>query len=375
MSARGLRNGRSGMIALALPDLLRPYSAEIVHLVVELAHERGWGVQIEQTAAEPKREFELLSKARAYLVDGLILNPVNLDDSAVTTAGPLPPLVLIGDVDQDLVSQVAIDNVAAARDMTKHLLAQGCRRIAAVGTPEIPRGSSGTGVLGGSAEAPGTAASRLRTAGYRQALEEAGVPIDPALEIGLDRWRPEGAATVVGKYLAEHELPDAFFCFTDSLASGASSALWSAGVAVPGQTLRGRVRQHPREPVHDPAADDGRLRPAGLRRGGARPARRADGRQGRGAAPGDDPAPDRRARQHRTLNAAIPLTFPGVAWRVDGQFRHSGFRLRSLANAVTLSKACLITSASFPGAGRTGECAVVASYCDVLAAAPTVTRG
>lgn len=173
MSARGLRNGRSGMIALALPDLLRPYSAEIIHLVVELAHERGWGVQIEQTAAEPKREFELLSKARAYLVDGLILNPVNLDDSAVTSAGPLPPVVLIGDVDQDVVSQVAIDNVAAARDMTKHLLSRGCRRIAVVGTPEIPRGSSGAGVLAGSAEGPGTAASRLRTAGYHQALEEA----------------------------------------------------------------------------------------------------------------------------------------------------------------------------------------------------------
>ncbi|WP_130448247.1 LacI family DNA-binding transcriptional regulator [Kribbella rubisoli] len=237
MSARGLRNGRSGMIALALPDLLRPYSAEIVHLVVELAHERGWGVQIEQTAAEPKREFELISKARAYLVDGLILNPVNLDDSAVMSAGPLPPVVLIGDVDQDVVSQVAIDNVAAARDMTKHLLSRGCRRIAVVGTPEIPRGSSGAGVLAGSAEGPGTAASRLRTTGYHQALEEAGVPIDPALEISLDRWRPEGAATVVGKYLADHELPDAFFCFTDSLASGALSALWEAGIAVPRQTL------------------------------------------------------------------------------------------------------------------------------------------
>lgn len=237
MSARGLRNGRSGMIALALPDLLRPYSAEVIHLVVELAHERGWGVQIEQTAAEPKREFELISKARAYLVDGLILNPVNLDDSAVMSAGPLPPLVLIGDVDQDVVSQVAIDNVAAARDMTKHLLARGCRRIAAVGTPEIPRGSSGAGILAGSADSPGTAASRLRTAGYHQALQETGVPLDPSLQISLDRWRPEGAATVVGKYLADHELPDAFFCFTDSIASGALAALWSAGIAVPQQTL------------------------------------------------------------------------------------------------------------------------------------------
>jgi DNA-binding LacI/PurR family transcriptional regulator len=237
MSARGLRNGRSGMIGLALPDLLRPYSAEITHLVVELAHKRGWGVQIEQTAAEPEREFELLSKARAHLVDGLILNPINLDDSAVMTAGPLPPVVLIGDVDQDVVSQVAIDNVGAAKDMVRHLLDRGCRRIAAVGTPEIPRGSSGAGVLGGSAESPGTAASRLRTKGYREALEEAGVPNDPSLEISLDRWRPEGAATVVGKYLADHELPDAFFCFTDTMASGTLSALWSAGIDVPKQTL------------------------------------------------------------------------------------------------------------------------------------------
>jgi DNA-binding LacI/PurR family transcriptional regulator len=153
------------------------------------------------------------------------------------SAGPLPAVVLIGDVDQDVVSQVAIDNVAAARDMTKHFLDNGCRRIAAVGTPEIPRGSSGVGVLAGTADAPGTAASRLRTAGYRQALAEAGVPNDPGLELNLDRWRPEGAATVVGKYLTEHELPDAFFCFTDTIASGTLSALWSAGVAVPKQTL------------------------------------------------------------------------------------------------------------------------------------------
>ncbi|MEU4389956.1 LacI family DNA-binding transcriptional regulator [Kribbella sp. NPDC023855] len=233
LSARGLRNGRSGMIGLALPDLLRPYSAEITHLVVELAHQRGWGVQIEQTAAEPQREFELLSKARAHLVDGLILNPINHDDSAVTTAGPLPPVVLIGDVDQDVVSQVAIDNVAAARDMTRHLLDQGYRRIAAVGTPEIPSGSSGTGRIGGSTDAAGTAAARLRTLGYREALTEAGIDPDPLLEVALDRWSPEGAAAVVGRYLADHEPPEAFFCFTDTIAVGTLSALWTAGLAVP----------------------------------------------------------------------------------------------------------------------------------------------
>jgi DNA-binding LacI/PurR family transcriptional regulator len=229
LSARGLRNGRSGMIGLALPDLLRPYSAEITHLVVELAHERGWGVQIEQTAAEPDREYDLLSKARSHQIDGLILNPVNLDDSAVMSAGPLPPVVLIGDVDQDVVSQVCIDNIGAARDMTQHLVDQGYRRIAAVGTPEAP-GSPGR--VGGRTDSAGTAAARLRVTGYREVLAAAGLH-DPTLEIALDRWSPEGAATVVGRYLEDHEPPDAIFCFTDTIASGTLSALWSAGVSVP----------------------------------------------------------------------------------------------------------------------------------------------
>lgn len=226
LSARGLRNGRSGMIGLALPDLLRPYSAEITHLFVELAHERGWGVQIEQTAAEPQREWELLSKARAHLVDGLILNPVNLGDSVVT-AGPdgLPPVVLIGDVDQNVVSQVCIDNVAAAADMVRHLLAAGYRRIAAVGTPEPGPDQ---------VKSSGTAAARLRTIGYRQALTEAGLPIEDDLFVAFDRWNPENAAEAVTSYLRDHELPDAFFCFTDTIASGVLSALWHLGIAVPG---------------------------------------------------------------------------------------------------------------------------------------------
>lgn len=231
LSARGLRNGRSGMIGLALPDLLRPYSAEITQLFVELAHERGWGVQIEQTAAQPQREWDLLSKARSHLVDGLVLNPVNLDDSAVMSAGDLPPVVLIGDVDQDVVSQVCIDNVTAAADMTRHLIAAGHRRIAAVGPPEPVRTAEV-----GTAETSGTAAARLRTQGYRQALRDAGLPAGDDLLVACDRWSPQGAAQVVSEYLRHHDVPDAFFCFTDSIAFGALSALWAAGIAVPKQT-------------------------------------------------------------------------------------------------------------------------------------------
>jgi Transcriptional regulators len=221
LSARGLRNGRSGVIALALPDLAAPYSGEMAHHFVESAHERGWGVQIEETAFRPEREDELLSRARSRLIDGLILNPVTLADSALARSSGLPPTVLIGEVEQDVVDQVRVDSITAAREMTELLIAHGARSIAVVGSPQrLP-----------------TATARMRTEGYHQALDAAGIPRDAELELSCPDWTTESAATVVAEFLAGHPLPDAFFCFTDTLAIGALSAIVAVGGCVPADTM------------------------------------------------------------------------------------------------------------------------------------------
>src|SRR3954454_6622205 len=49
LSARGLRNGRTGMIAVSLPDLRMSYSAEMLHHFVAAAGVRGLHVQIEES--------------------------------------------------------------------------------------------------------------------------------------------------------------------------------------------------------------------------------------------------------------------------------------------------------------------------------------
>ena len=217
LSARGLRNGRSGVIALALPDLATPYSAEIAHSVVEVAHEQGWSVQIEETGSDPGREYDLMSKARSNLIDGLILNPVVLDESAVKVGVSLPPVVLLGEVSQKLADRVWVDSVAAARDMTLSLARSGRRRIAVLG----------------SAEGRGSAAAILRTRGYQAALEELGIGFDASLVIPCEKWSPDTAARALSAYLDSHPLPEALFCFTDSMAIGALSVLWKRGVGVP----------------------------------------------------------------------------------------------------------------------------------------------
>jgi DNA-binding LacI/PurR family transcriptional regulator len=214
LSARGLRNGRSGLIALALPKLETAYSAEIAHHVVEFAHEAGWSVQLEETGSEPVREHELFVKARAHQIDGLILNPVVLEASAIERGVTLPPLVLIGEVEHELADRVSVDSIAAARDMTRFLLERGHREIVSVG--------------GG--ERSVSAAGHLRSIGYREAMAEAGLP---AREIEEAEWAPAAGAAAVDSYLNSHPLPDAFFCFTDGMAMGALSALTARGLRVP----------------------------------------------------------------------------------------------------------------------------------------------
>ncbi len=213
LSARGLRNGRTGVVALALPDLATSYSAEVAHHFVVAAGQRGLNVQIEETAAD-QREHELLSRARAQLIDGLILNPVLLETSAVQRGVSLPPVVLIGEVVQPLADHVWHDNVTASREMTTMLIEEGHRRIAVLGIME-------------------SETSRLREEGYRQAMAEAGLEPSPELRIATRDWNPAGGAAAMRSHLEEHELPEAIFCFTDAMAIGALSALWAEGYRVP----------------------------------------------------------------------------------------------------------------------------------------------
>ena len=57
LAARQLRRGRSGILALAVPELEVPYFAELARHVVEAARGRGWTVLIDQTDGELDREL------------------------------------------------------------------------------------------------------------------------------------------------------------------------------------------------------------------------------------------------------------------------------------------------------------------------------
>ncbi|MDR6168996.1 MULTISPECIES: LacI family DNA-binding transcriptional regulator [unclassified Curtobacterium] len=220
LSARGLRNGRSGAIALTLPEMASAYSAELAQWFVELSRERGWTVQLDQTANDPARERDLVSRARAHLVDGLILNPVSLSASVLASTEGLPPTVVIGEVEPEHVDQVHVDSRAAAEQVTSYLVGRGHRRIA---------------IVGAARDVEATATSELRERGYLAGLAAAGIGADPELRVPLPAWSTSAAASAFAAWLDEHSLPDAVFAFTDSIAFGVLHVLAARGVRVPEQ--------------------------------------------------------------------------------------------------------------------------------------------
>src|SRR5690348_5758143 len=60
VSARHLRQGRTGLVALAVPELDFPYFAALANVVVHAAEQRGWTVLIEQTSGQEERERAVL---------------------------------------------------------------------------------------------------------------------------------------------------------------------------------------------------------------------------------------------------------------------------------------------------------------------------
>ncbi len=218
VSARNLRTGRTGIIALAVPELSLPYFAQLADAVIHAAEKHSLTVLVEQTGAVREREVTVLSGTRKHLVDGVIFAPLALGPDDVEFPTVDFPMVLLGErIFRGPFDQVAMSNVEAARTATQHLISLGRRRIAVIGAHP--------------ADATGTAVLRLE--GYQAALRDAGIPRDEELIIEAGLWHRATGANGMHELLDSGAEFDAVFCFNDTLALGAMHTLLRRGFRIP----------------------------------------------------------------------------------------------------------------------------------------------
>lgn len=217
-TARHLRTGRSGIIALAVPELGNPYFADLAAAVIDAAAQHKHTVLLDHTAGLRAQELLVSQGFRSHIIDGLILSPIQLETADLLARLDGPPLVLLGEREYDApYDHIAIDNVAAARLAVRHLIGLGRRRIAFLGARRE------------SLRQP----AHLRLSGWREEiLASGGTPHEELVVAtdGYDRW--DGVAAMT-RLLDLAEPPDAVFAYNDLVALGAMRVLAERGLGVP----------------------------------------------------------------------------------------------------------------------------------------------
>ena len=213
LTASSLRrsDGKTATVGLVLEDLANPYSAAVTRAVEDAARPRRVTVVAGSVDEDPERERALIREFVARRVDGLIVAPTAADQSyliADRRAGMA--LVFVDRPPNHLdADAVVAANRSGATDGVRHLLAGGHRRI---------------GFLGDLSTIT-TAAERY--AGYVDAIERAGLPVDDTI-VRRDLRAGDEARAAVEELLGLPAPPTAIFAAQNVLGIGAFAALRSA---------------------------------------------------------------------------------------------------------------------------------------------------
>lgn len=217
-----LRTGQTRTVAVVIPlahaadqGFSDPFFLEILGALADELAAAGYSMLLHKEMDDPADWIRSIARRRR--ADGVIVVGQSLHhDSLNRVAGMGYPLVVWGasGTGQRYLT-VGSDNQAGGYAATRHLLAQGCRRI----------------VFLGDAAAPEVAARR---AGYLQALAQAGITHEPALEIAA-RFGGEAAYHAVAAALDAGVSFDGVFACSDVFAIQAMRALAERGCSVPAE--------------------------------------------------------------------------------------------------------------------------------------------
>ncbi|WP_060177824.1 LacI family DNA-binding transcriptional regulator [Streptomyces sp. IMTB 1903] len=205
LMARNIRvGGPDTTIGLVIPDLANPFFGAVARAIEDTVRERGLTLLMGSSADDPERERALTDKFLARRVSILIVVPsVGADHSHLRshrTAG-LPVIFLDRPGAGLATDSIVSSNRAGAHEGVAHLIAHGHRRIGFVG--DMPEKLY---------------TRRERLAGYRSALEEAGIPYDRSLVVNAHDQ--QGAEAVTSRLLDLADPPTALFAGNNIMALG-----------------------------------------------------------------------------------------------------------------------------------------------------------
>ena len=216
--ATNLVKSRTKTIGVIVPDLSYHFFASVIKGIEEEAFTRGYSLLLTQTSELYERELTNVQNLSRGQVEGFIISlsqeTTDYEHLKRLQRKGIPLVFFDRDADEIDVPKVMVDNVSAAYEATRHLIENGCKRIAFLAGP--------TNVT----------VSNQRQLGYENALENAGLKIDKVL-IVHGNYNLQKVIELTNELFELQEPPDGLVVVSDRLAVGAISALRVKKIRIP----------------------------------------------------------------------------------------------------------------------------------------------
>lgn len=215
-SAANLRTARSSFVGMVISDLMNPFFTELAVGIEDALYRTGFVPILANTNEDLDRQSHVLQSLREHGVAGIIMSPARGTDAwsmSELLSRSLPVVLTMRRIEGSPLPYVGPDNRTGARHAVEHLIGLGHRTIAFLGGLET------------------MTTQRERLAGYRDALQAAGLPFDDDLVFESMPNRAGGSDAIRGA-LASGKGITAGFCYNDIVAMGATRTLGLMGVRV-----------------------------------------------------------------------------------------------------------------------------------------------
>lgn len=207
-AARTLSTGKSGNIAVIVPDIANPFFPPLLRRIQSLADEAGYAVFIGDSDEFAEREADLTQRLSAQ-VEGFILAAPRLDEGRIRELNAVRPVVLVNR-DVEGLARVLIDASGGMDEAVVHLHRLGHRRVLYLSGPQA------------------SWSDQQRRAALMKAAARVGIEAE-ILELG--RPTADAGRDSVGRILASDAT--ATIAFDDVVAQGVLAGMAVRGVEVP----------------------------------------------------------------------------------------------------------------------------------------------
>jgi DNA-binding LacI/PurR family transcriptional regulator len=218
-AARTLKTNRSQALGVIIRNVSDPFFSEILQGIEEVAQASGYSLFMAASQPDHEHEQAIVQDMVERRVDGIIIcsTPVSTEQSRQLASFGVPIVMVNNQAAEEYRYSIYHDDVDGSRQVTRHLIELGHRKIAYLGNANTGRSTLD------------------RQAGFQQELGLAGITIPAGYIHQAQGGCPENGLAGLEHFLTLPILPTALVCYNDMMALGVMQGLQTAGILVPAQ--------------------------------------------------------------------------------------------------------------------------------------------